>query len=115
MENNQLVIEKLTTTPDEPPMMRLSGPLVLSTLSEFQNKVFAEHSQNLILDVSKVPYMDSSGIGALMALYVRQHRAGYPVHLLGATDRVREVLKIARVDQFFRLLDRPSDDQANCA
>jgi anti-sigma B factor antagonist len=67
--------------------MRLNGPLVLSTLPEFQAKVFADNSQKLILEVSDVPYMDSSGIGALMALYVRQHRAGHPVHLLGATER----------------------------
>jgi hypothetical protein len=32
--------------------MRLSGPVVLSTLSEFQSKVFSDHSHNLILDIS---------------------------------------------------------------
>lgn len=89
--------------------MRLSGPLVLSTLSEFQTKVFSEHEHDLVLDITDVPYMDSSGIGALMALYVRQYRAGHPVQLLGATQRVQDVLKIAHVDQFFRLIDTLSE------
>jgi len=95
--------------------MRLSGPLVLSTISEFQNKVFSEQSHDLILDITNVPYMDSSGIGALMALYVRQYRAGHPVQLLGATHRVQDVLKVARVDQFFQLIDTLSDAQAKSA
>ena len=89
--------------------MRLSGPLVLSTISEFQTKVFSEHSHDVVLDITDVPYIDSSGIGALMALYVRQYRAGHPVHLLGATHRVRDVLKVAHVDQFFQLIDTLSD------
>jgi hypothetical protein len=38
--------------PGLPPVMRLSGPVVLSTLSEFQSKVFSDHSHNLILDIS---------------------------------------------------------------
>jgi anti-anti-sigma regulatory factor len=61
VENRHLVIETLTDTPDGPPVMRRSGPLVRSRLSEFQTKVFRALA-NLILDISDVPYMDSSGI-----------------------------------------------------
>jgi anti-sigma B factor antagonist len=113
VENRPLVIEKLSSTLDLVPVMRLSGPVVLSTLSEFQSKVFSDHSHNLILDISNVPYMDSSRIGALVALYVRQHRSGHPVYLLGATERVQTILKVSRVDQFFRLIDTLGEAQAN--
>jgi anti-anti-sigma factor len=62
-----------------------------------------------------VPYVDSAGIGALMMLYVRHQRDGRAICLLGTTDRVHEVLKLARVAQFFQFIESLSEAESNLA
>jgi anti-sigma B factor antagonist len=112
MQDRVFVIEDVPGPPDGPHVLRLSGPLVLTTLSDFQTKVRADRSHNLILDFTSVPYVDSSGIGALVGVYVRHHRDGSGVSLVGVGERVHAALKLAHVDQFFRFFDSLSDAQA---
>lgn len=88
-----------------PHILRLSGPVILTTLAEFQPKVLADQSHNLILDFTGVPYVDSAGIGALVRVYVRHQRDENGLSLVGVNDRVRAALEIAHVGQFFRFFD----------
>ena len=52
----------------------------------------------LRLDFSQVPFMDSSGIGALMGRYKRMKEKGGKVMICGVGDRIRRVLRIAAID-----------------
>ena len=85
--------------------MRLTGPLVISNMFEFQSKVRADVSQALILDFSGVPYADSAGIGSLVGAYVSRQKDNRSLSLVGINDRVRAVLKVTHVEQFFRFFD----------
>jgi anti-sigma B factor antagonist len=89
-------------------ILTLSGPLVLTTMFEFQAKVRADQSQLLILDFANVPYTDSAGIGALVGAYVTRQHSGRKLALAGVNNRVRDALKITRVEQFFRFFDSVS-------
>jgi anti-sigma B factor antagonist len=86
-------------------ILRLSGPLVISTLFDFQSKVRTDISRALILDFTAVPYADSAGIGALVGAYVNRQKDGRTLSLVGVNERVRSVLKVAHVEQFFRFFD----------
>jgi len=86
-------------------VLRLSGPLTLSTLFEFQNLVRAASGANLVLDFTQVPYVDSAGVGALVGAYVRHQKDGHTLTLAGANERVRNTLKVTRVEEFFRYCD----------
>jgi anti-sigma B factor antagonist len=110
--NPKLLIEDLVNLPDGPRVLRLTGPLTLTTVPEFQSKVHGDQSHNLILDFTHVPYVDSIGMGTLVDVNVRHRRDGNSVSLVGASDRVRSVLKLARVDRFFRFFDSLADAQA---
>jgi anti-sigma B factor antagonist len=112
VENRSLLIEDLPGSPDGPHVLRLTGPIVLNTLSEFQDKVRRDRSHHLILDFTNVSYVDSTGIGALVSLYVRHHRDGWGVSLVGASDRVLTVLRLARVEPFFRFFNSLAEAQA---
>ena len=60
---------QITETPGSRPENRillLNGPLVLTTMFEFQAMVRADKSQTLVIDFTNVPYADSAGIGALV-------------------------------------------------
>ncbi len=83
-------------------VLRLSGPLTIATLYEFQNLVRTNISGGLVLDFTNVPYVDSAGVGALVGAYVRHQKEGHSLTLAGVNERVRNTLKITQVDSFFK-------------
>lgn len=89
-------------------VLRLTGPLVLTTVFEFQATVRADNSRSLIIDFTGVPYVDSAGIGALVGAYVTHQKDGRNLALVGVSDRVHNALKVTRVEQFFRFFDSVS-------
>jgi anti-sigma B factor antagonist len=112
MQPRSLVIEEVPGLPNGPHILRLSGPLILTTLAEFQSKARADRSHNLVFDFTDVPYVDSAGIGALVGIYIRHQRDENRLSLVGVNDRVRTALEIAHIRQFFRFFDNLSEAQA---
>lgn len=106
MQGRSLVIEDVRDPQGESHILRLNGPLVLTTVDEFQSRVRAVRSNHLIIDMTDVPYVDSAGIGVLVGTYVRHQRDETGLSLVGVNDRVLMVLKIAHVDQFFRFFSK---------
>jgi anti-sigma B factor antagonist len=86
-------------------ILRLDGPLVMTTIFEFQAKVRADTSRSLIIDFSNVPYVDSAGIGALVGAYVTRQHGERSLALVGVSERIHNALKVTRVEQFFRFFD----------
>jgi anti-sigma B factor antagonist len=82
-------------------VLRLQGPVVLSTLFHFQSTLRAKDAAALIIDFTGVPYIDSAGIGALVGAYVTHNKDGRTLSLVGVNDRVRNALLVTRVEQFF--------------
>jgi anti-sigma B factor antagonist len=62
--------------------------------------------ERLILDLSAVGYMDSSGIGTLVWGYRRVQGYGGRFFLVGLQDKVKALLEITQLQQFFTVLDR---------
>jgi anti-sigma B factor antagonist len=89
-------------------ILRLNGGLVMSTMFEFQATVRADKSQALIIDFTNVAYADSAGIGALVGAYVTRQHGGRRLALVGVSERVRNALKVTRVEQFFHFFDSVS-------
>jgi anti-sigma B factor antagonist len=86
-------------------ILTLDGPLILPNVFSFQTTVRSDPSQTLILDFSKVPYADSAGIGALVGAYVTRQNSKRRLGLVGVSQRVRDALKVTRVEQFFQFYD----------
>jgi anti-sigma B factor antagonist len=110
MRQDPLVIEDLPGPENGQRTLRLKGPLIMTTLFEFQSKVRTDKSRHLILDFTDVPYVDSAGIGALVGAYVTHHRKG--LFLVGVSDRVRAALQTTHVEQFFRFFNSFDEIQA---
>src|SRR5258708_3023153 len=105
MSNESLRSDDQPGTQPGQRVLRLDGALVMTTMFEFQATVRADSSQALIIDFAKVPYVDSAGIGALVGAYVPRQKGGRSLSLVSVSDRVRNALKVTRVDQFFRFFD----------
>lgn len=105
MPQEPLVIEDLAGPKEGQRILRLTGPLVLTTLFDFQSKVRADTSHTLMLDFTHVPYVDSAGIGALVGAYVTHQKEGRRLFLIGVSERVQDALQVTRVRQFFNFVD----------
>jgi len=112
VKSPKLLIEDLEDLPEGPRILRLTGPLTVTTVPAFQSKVRTDPSHNLILDFTAVPYVDSIGMGTLVDVNIRHRRDGKSVCLVRASDRVRSLLKLSRVDRFFRFFDSLAEAQA---
>lgn len=79
----------------------LAMPWVTDELRADVNAILNDGRHNLILDLADVPYIDSAGVGLLVAINRLIHEAGGRLVLLSAQGRIRETLKRLRLDQFF--------------
>ena len=102
MPQDPLSIEDSLGPKDGQRILRLTGPLVMTNLFDFQARVRADNSRTLILDFTQVPYVDSAGIGALVGAYVTHQKDGRTLSLVGVSQRVRNALQITQVESFFR-------------
>jgi anti-sigma B factor antagonist len=102
MPKEPLVIEDTPGPKEGQRVLRLDGPLVINNLFDFQAKVRTNDAPRLIIDFTKVPYMDSAGIGALVGAYVTHQKDGRTLSLVGVNDRVRTALQVTHVETFFK-------------
>jgi anti-anti-sigma factor len=81
------------------------SPEVRAALREITD----QQPKRLVVDLSRVPYVDSSGLAVLIGAKQELEAAGGVFILAGAQEAVRTILESARLDQYFRLV-RDVDD-----
>jgi anti-sigma B factor antagonist len=88
-------------------LVELNGRLVygdhLQQLKAQLASLAAEPEIVLILDLSKVEYADSSGLGVLLYLDGVAQQAGSVLRLAGTTRRLLEVLQMTHTDKILKL------------
>jgi anti-anti-sigma factor len=65
--------------------------------------IIDEKPKRLVVDLTRVPYVDSSGIAVLIGAMQSLELEGGTFMLAGAQEAVRIILESARLDQYFRL------------
>jgi len=75
----------------------LTGQLTLETVKQFQDTLRAESAPVLILDLHDVDFLDSSGVGALVNLYVGRERTHRRLGVADPSARVRAALEVAGI------------------
>jgi len=109
MDELQLDIE---STPAEV-IFRCAGRITSYTTHVLQTSVrrVMPERKIIVLDLSKVTHVDSSGLGALVGLWASAHRNGGELKLISLTQRVKELLHLTSLDKVFatsRFPDTPS-------
>jgi anti-sigma B factor antagonist len=82
-------------------ILRLKGPLNIHTIFDFQAAVRAESSPVLIVDFSAVPFIDSTGLGALVGALLTVQKANRKMALVAMNRDVKALLDMTNVSQFF--------------
>ncbi len=98
MRDEPLTIEIVPGSRADAVVLRLTGPLTISTLFPLQGELRAQTAERIILDMSGVPYIDSAGLGAVLMFYVSAEKNGRKLLLSGVGERVQSLIRMTRVD-----------------
>ena len=90
-------------------VFELSGHLVIDEgdrMFRDQVKAFAgAGGRRLIVDLSRVSYVDSGGIGSLVEMYLHLVRRGGQLKILRPSPSSRRVLQITQLDTVLEIFD----------
>jgi anti-sigma B factor antagonist len=86
-------------------VVRCSGRIIEGPESAALKDHLAELSRDpfVVLNLGEVDFVDSSGLGLLVRLLTRSHAAGGDLKLCAVRPRIREVVRITRLDTLFEL------------
>jgi anti-sigma B factor antagonist len=94
-----LIIERKAGKTPGIEIFLVSGPLTMPNILEFQAELWkGELPRTSILDLSRVPYMDSAGMGAVINYYTHCERQGARMVVAGVSKRVSALFRVTRVD-----------------
>jgi anti-sigma B factor antagonist len=103
-------------TTDRPNVLPLDGEIDLHVSPRIAGALAAmveDKPKQLVVDLSKVTYIDSSGLAVLIEGMQNVESYGGKFALAGLQDNVRPIFEIARLDQVFRI--HPDVDSALAA
>jgi anti-sigma B factor antagonist len=86
-----------------PELTRLDANVAI-TFKEKVGQVITEGEKRLVLDLGRIEFVDSSGLGALVALLKRLGNDG-TLALVGLRPPVQRLLALTRLDRVFRVAD----------
>ncbi|MBN1499473.1 MAG: STAS domain-containing protein [Spirochaetes bacterium] len=87
-------------------IIAISGEVDLYNVSELKKQLFSitdGSCPSVVIDMSNVNYMDSSGIGALVAGQKKMKANNGKFALMNIHDDVLNILKLATLDKFFKI------------
>ena len=73
-------------------------------LRDTVKKLIGENSQ-IVLNLANISYIDSGGLGTLVALYTTAQNAGGSVKLANLTQRVGDLLQVTKLLTVFDVYD----------
>jgi len=106
MSERQQNLDIRTSREPDATIVKISGEVDLRTSPQLRD-VFLElletKPQRVILDLTGVGYVDSSGVGTIVELKRRAMQDNGTVILVGLQARVRSLFEITRLDKFFTI------------
>jgi len=95
-------------------VITLRGEMDFSTVKELKEHLLADvdaaQADLVVVDLNAVTFMDSTGLGMLVALYQRQHARGARIGLTGASLNLVKLLDVTRLNAALPLLEAGGGD-----
>jgi len=86
----------------------VEGEINISTSPELKKRFEKVSEPKVIINLSKVDYVDSSGLATLVEILKKARSRGGSIHLTHLSDKVRSLFEITKLDKLFGIY---SDDQ----
>jgi anti-anti-sigma factor len=97
MESAKLELQQGQDSGNGKVVTRLDGKLSLETVNSFLQTMRKEQAKHLVLNMSGVAFLDSSGVGALVSLFVTRKHAGKTMALASLTKQTIAVLQVSGI------------------
>ncbi len=83
--------------------VRCVGRITSDTASDFQETIrgLIPETKRIVLDLTGVDYVDSSGLGALVSIYMHATRSESVVELANPKQRIRDLFKMTKLSSVF--------------
>lgn len=92
-------------------ILQVQGDVDLYNVGELKSAIFKkveEEVPSLIIDMENIQYMDSSGVGALVAGQKRMRGNGGKFALLNVQVDIMSIFQLASLDKFFTIYENES-------
>ena len=80
-----------------------------SSLREVIDSLAAEGQRNIVLNMEKVEYIDSTGLGALVVCHTSTRKSGGAIKLVNLTERNIELLVMTKLATVFEIFTDEQD------
>lgn len=90
----------------------VEGDLDASSAPDLRAKfeeLIGEGENQYVIDLAGVPFMDSSGIAALVNLFKRVRIGAGDVKLCGIREEIMKIFQLTRLDRVFDVFDNRAD------
>ena len=84
-------------------------PAVEDALSAAYGKASGDGARSVVLDFSRLEYMNSGGIGLLVQLLVRANRTRHGLAAAGLSEHYRQIFQVTRLDEAITIHDDVDD------
>lgn len=109
-------LEIKTREMDSVTLVELNGKIILgdesSSLRETIKGLLAQGKKKILLNLARISFIDSAGVGTLVSAYTTARSQGGEVKLSSLTKKFRETLQVTRLLTVFEVFD---DDPAAIA
>lgn len=80
-------------------------PAVEDELSSAYDRASGDGTGVVVLDFTRLDYLNSGGIGLLVTLLVRAQRSGQDLRAFGLSDHYRQIFELTRLDEAIAIHD----------
>lgn len=93
-------------------IVRVSGDVDMTGSPRLRDEIRTAQDarpERIVIDLSEVQYMDSSGLATLVEAMKNAKSKGSLLVLCSMHDKVRGIFEIARLDQYFTIVNSTDD------
>ena len=101
MEHEKLQMSVFDGSRPAEKVVVLEGPLNAETAFQFRDFVREQEPAALVIDMSRVRSVDSSGLGVLIGLYASFERTCRRLLLAGLNDRIWDLFRLCKIEDVF--------------
>jgi anti-sigma B factor antagonist len=93
----------VSSTNDSVTTVTCNGRLTSETSESFKTQVkgLIPRSRRIVLDLTNLSYMDSSGLGALVSVYASARSANVELKLINLSARIQQLLRLTKLASVF--------------
>lgn len=101
-----------TTAGNNVTLVTIEGQLIVANRQELKQVVqdaLEGGARRFVFDFTPTPYIDSSGLGALVSISKRVREAGGELRLAGLNEDLRSLFELTKLDTLFSIADTADD------